>query len=193
MTNINELTAKIRTVLSDEEVAKVETLLKDIDSANSSFKFIIQGLNDDIHALNHEGKTKKEKIRELSGQLETATDKITTLEGSADNPEQKKEFERLQGFEKSHLKSSRTKWAGLLESIKDHADFDMVKSKLILADDDTKFEDIADKDIISNLSVISDAQGYGRLGVKTPKDGKRPGGGGDDDKPHDPFKGKFGN
>jgi hypothetical protein len=100
---------------------------------------------------------------------------------------------QLQGFEKSHLKSSRTKWAGLLESIKDHADFDMVKSKLILADDDTKFEDIADKDIISNLSVISDAQGYGRLGVKTPKDGKRPGGGGDDDKPHDPFKGKFGN
>ena len=115
------------------------------------------------------------------------------MEGNADNPEQKKEFERLQGFEKSYFKDARSKFMSVHGAIKDHADFEKIKSKLVLADDDTKWDDIADKDMAANLSTITELQGFGLLNSKTPKDGKRPGGGDDGDKPHDPFKGKFGN
>jgi len=177
MININELVAKIRTVLDDENAAKITSILKDIESGYSSAKRDIDELKQDLHTVNNESKTRKLKIREMTEAAEGFESKIAELSKKAEgDPEHQKEFERLQAFEQSQFKEARTSWVDTYKAIKDHADFEKIKDRLTIVEDD-KWDDVDDQKIAANLSKISELQGYGMFGEANKGGSNRPGSG----------------
>jgi|FLOH01.1.fsa_nt_gi chromosome segregation ATPase len=184
---INDLTAKIRTVLGDEEVAKITTTLKDIEDGVSKLSYDLKEANDDLHRVNHESKTRKETLREKDELIETQKEEIETLKTKVDDPAVKKELESLRANEATRLKAQRVTWVSEIDKLKDHADYEKLKGKFTIEE---KWEDVSDEIIGANMSKLTEYQELGFFA--DPKGANQQRAGGDRKETKDEFD-KFNN
>jgi len=172
---------QVRSKLGDEEVAKLNSDLKSLESG-------VTELQEDVERVNGESKGRKIKIRELESQLSDKDTELDTLKKKTDTSELTKEVETLREFKSNTLKGQRDSFASKLKTISKHPNFENVKGFLKLPDPDKDgnydLSKLEDGDIEHNISKLSEYEAVKLFGeVSKPNvDGTprtdQPGGGG---------------
>jgi len=162
--DFTKVIAEIRKSLDDETVAKVGTLLKDLERG-------IGELIDDAKADSAESKSRKLKIKELESEKEKLQDEVEKLKSDnssealqKQNEELKKENETLKQYQASVLKDRRNSFVTRYDKIKDVVNFDKISKDLKLPeekDGKLNWESLSDDDISANLEIISKAEEWG--------------------------------
>jgi len=133
------------------------------------------GLIDDLKAANAESKERKLKIRELTGQLEEAGEKVKEYEGKVNDPALKQEFDALKQFKADVLKGRRDSFAGEFAKIIKHPNFEKAKEQFKLPKPteagEYDFSKSADADIEHNLAKMAEYQKIGFFGEEQPAGG----------------------
>jgi len=133
------------------------------------------GLIDDLKAANAESKERKLNIRELTGQLEEAGEKVKEYEGKVNDPALKQEFDALKQFKADVLKGRRDSFAGEFAKIIKHPNFEKAKEQFKLPKPteagEYDFSKSADADIEHNLAKMAEYQKIGFFGEEQPAGG----------------------
>jgi len=91
--SVKEILSEIRTKLSDEELSKITSQLSAIERD-------YDGVVEDLHSANGESKKRKEKIRELTAQIEETGDSESDWKEKLKKKDD--EIKRLKSIEKEH-------------------------------------------------------------------------------------------
>jgi len=147
--DIKALLAKIRQQIGDEAVAKVSSVLKEIETG-------VEDLADSLSTANTESKNRKIKIRELEGAKGDFEGQLETLK-KENNSE---ELKTLREFKQNSLNSQRDNFSKEIEKISKHPNFVKAETLLKLPAPDAKgvrdFSKIADADLEFNMSKLSE-------------------------------------
>lgn len=175
---------QVRSKLGDEEIAKLNSDLKSIESG-------VTDLQEDILRVNGESKERKLKIRELETSISEKDEKIQDLEKKTDTSELTKEVETLREFKSNTLKGQRDSFAAKLKTISKHPNFENVKGFFKLPDPDKEgnynLSKLEDGDLESNLNKLNEYETAGLFGqvekpgvdgsprIEHPAGGEKPG------------------
>lgn len=149
--------AEIRKSLDDETVAKVGTLLKDLERG-------IGELIDDAKADSAESKSRKLKIKELESEIEKLKSDNSSEALRKQYEELKKENETLKQYQASVLKERRNSFVSRYDKIKDAVNFDKISKDLKVPeqkDGKLDWDSLTDDDISANLEIIIKAEEWG--------------------------------
>ena len=156
MGEVKEFIAKIREQLEGDDinVAGIKSLLKQVEAGN-------EDTLDSLRLANSESKKRKEKIRELTPQIETLTDRISDLEQLGDNSELETEVKSLREFKQGQIKHQTEKFVAGFGEITEHPNFDKAKSKFILPEkaeneESYDFTKVAQADMEKNITALED-------------------------------------
>jgi len=166
--DVKEILAKIRAAAGEEIAPKIDGLLGNIEAEFTN-------ITDDLKAANAESKERKLKIRELTGQLEEAGEKVKEYEGKVNDPALKQEFDALKQFKADVLKGRRDSFAGEFAKIIKHPNFEKAKEQFKLPKPteagEYDFSKSADADIEHNLAKMAEYQKIGFFGEEQPAGG----------------------
>lgn len=149
--DIKALIEQVRSQLGDEAVAKVNSVLKEIETG-------VNDLVDSLKAANAESKTRKTKIRELEEAKSDLEAQLETLK-KENNTE---ELKTLRDFKANYLQSQREHLAKEIEKISKHANFPKAEKLLKLPAPDAKgnrdWTKMPDADLEYNLTKLHELQ-----------------------------------
>jgi archaellum component FlaC len=152
---------QVRSKLGDEEVAKLNSDLKAIESG-------VTDLQEDILHVNGESKGRKEKIREYEKQIADKDDEIEDLKKKTDTSELTKEVETLREFKSNTLKGQRDSFGTKLKVISKHPKFENMKGFYKLPDPDKdgnyNLSEMEDADLEFNIAKIEEHEAAGIFG-----------------------------
>lgn len=144
---------QVRSKLSDEEVAKLNSDLKSLESG-------VTDLQEDISRVNTESKERKLKIRDLESDISDKETEIDGLKKKADTSEITKEVEDLRTFKSNTIKGQRDSLAEKLTTVSKHPNFENVKNffKLPDPDKDGKYDlsKMEDGDLEHNVNKLNE-------------------------------------
>jgi len=147
--DIKALLTQVRQQIGDEAVAKVSSVLKEIETG-------VEDLVDSLKAANSESKNRKTKIRELEDSKSDLEGQIETLkkETNAD------ELKTLREFKQKSLTSQRQNLGKEIEKISKHPNFAKAEKLLKLPTADAKgvrdYSQMPDTDLEFNIAKLQE-------------------------------------
>ncbi|MDZ7795533.1 MAG: hypothetical protein U5N56_00105 [Candidatus Marinimicrobia bacterium] len=159
--DIQKLLDQVRSQIGDEAVAKVNSVLKSIESG-------VTDLQDDIKRVNSESKERKLKIRELESSVQDKDVELEDLKKKADTSEIEKEVDGLREFKSRTLKAQRDSFASKLENVSKHPKFEDIKDFLHLPEPgkDGKYDlsKMEDEDLEKSMDELNKFDKAGLFG-----------------------------
>jgi len=168
--DIKALLAQVRQQLGDEAVAKVGTVLKEIETG-------VEDLVDSLKAANAESKARKTKIRELEdikSEMEEQLEKLKKEQNA-------EELAALREFKQKTLNSQRVSLGKQIEQISKHPNFPKAEKLLKLPEADAKgnrdYTKMSDEDLefnLAKLQELNELEYFGQGSTKAVHGDKKP-------------------
>lgn len=158
--DIKALLAQVRQEIGDETVAKISSVLKEIETG-------VEDLVDSLKAASTESKTRKTKIRELEESKSDLEGQLETLkkENNAD------ELKTLREFRQNSLNSQRQNLGNEINKISKHPNFAKAEKLLKLPAADAKgardYSQVSDDDLEFNISKLQELNDLDYFGQST--------------------------
>lgn len=156
--DIKALLAQVRQLIGDEAVAKISSVLKEIETG-------VEDLVDSLKTANTESKNRKIKIRELEDSKSDLEGQLETLK-KENNAE---ELTTLREFKQKTLTSQRESLGKQIETISKHPNFAKAEKLLKLPAADAKgvrdYSKMPDADLefnVSKLQELNDLDYFGQ-------------------------------
>jgi hypothetical protein len=156
--DIKALLAQVRQLIGDEAVAKISSVLKEIETG-------VEDLVDSLKTANTESKNRKIKIRELEDSKSDLEGQLETLK-KENNAE---ELTTLREFKQKSLTSQRESLGKQIETISKHPNFAKAEKLLKLPAADAKgvrdYSKMPDADLefnVSKLQELNDLDYFGQ-------------------------------
>jgi len=147
--DIKALLTQLRQQLGDEAVAKVSSVLKEIETG-------VDDIVDSLKAANAESKNRKTKIHELEELKSDLEGQLEALK-KENNAE---ELNKLREFRQNYLTAQRQNLGKEIENISKHPNFVKAEKLLKLPEADAKgvrdFSKLTDEDLEYNLSKLQE-------------------------------------
>jgi len=147
--DIKALLARVRQEIGDETVAKVSSVLKEIETG-------VEDLVDSLKAANAESKNRKTKIRELE---EAKADLETQME-TLKKENNSEELKALRDFKQGYLQTQRDNLSKEIEKISKHPNFAKAEKLLKLPAADSKgvrdYSKMSDADLEFNATKLQE-------------------------------------
>lgn len=165
---ITSLIAEIRKELGDEAVAKVNAQLGQIERG---FKNVV----DDLHNANAESKGRKEKIRELTAEIDKNKENLTEIETLKNTIQELTEYKtKFSEYQKQQESAKRKEWEDLSSKIfvpetdKNYEKLAKIQDKFLKANDE---ESLTIGQIDENLKTYNllDSAGFFGEGFNIPE------------------------
>lgn len=154
---------------AEERQDKVNRAIRDMERVESDYAHDLKTVTvesmkrkDDKISLKRTIEEKDDEITEVNKKLDIAKDDNSLTDITS-------ERDTLLGFKTTVLERNRVDFVAGFETIKGHRDFEKVKPRLVLPDEEDgkmDFEKISDDDIEKNQVAIQDAKTYGLFYVK---------------------------
>lgn len=168
--NVVEMLTAIREKAGDEVYEKIKPDLNKLASGLREAEVKLSTKEVEYNSLFGEMKRAKEKESATKQELEKAQKEVEKLKSDSSVETLTKELDTVKA-ERDGLKTTvdesnkrrRQRFVESFETYREHADFKIVQGKMKLPDDGEKidWEKIPDDDVFANLTVISEAEGYG--------------------------------
>lgn len=158
---IKEILAEVRESLTDEELSKVSTMLKEIERTADN-------IVDDLKSANAESKSRKLKIRELEKEIDTLKEQGSELETIKKEMEELKSYkEKYEEYQQKQIQTKKNEWEEKLklltvpEDDPNYQKFQKIREKFILPE---KEEELTIDVIEKNLERFSLLETAGLFG-----------------------------
>lgn len=176
MFDIKEHMTRIRSEVGEEMASKIAGHLNSIEMAYTDLSKARGSID--------EARVKyRDRADELTKEVEELQRKIVGLNNDDSVKELTEKVKKLEGFQTQVYKENREKFTKMFDNIKEHANFDKVKSNFKLGelkDDAYDNTSLSDEDVNHNINKLTEYQSLGIFGdgidIKNIPPGKPPGG-----------------